>query len=118
MNTVGGGATSRGGGAFMLAVNAVNLAYDYWSVFSILGDNCAIVNQSNLLQQSFNSVKESGLVPSQYQNTNDMGAITNFVFQGVNDTGNSDITTIGTNILKSIGRYDEKTKQVKPLIEE
>ena len=38
--------------------------------------------------------------------------------RGVNNANNQDITTIGTNILKSIGRYDENTKQIKPFIEE
>jgi RHS repeat-associated protein len=118
ISTVGGGAVSRGGGAFMLAINAVNLAYDYWSTFSILNDNNAITQQSSLLQQSYNEVMKSGLVPSQYQNLDDLGAITNFVFQGINNTNNQDITKIGTNILMKMGRYDKKTKQVKPLIEE
>jgi len=61
---------------------------------------------------------ESGLVPTKYQNLDDLGAITNFVFQGENNTGNPDITKIGTQILKAKGRYDEKTKRVKPFIEE
>lgn len=50
--------------------------------------------------------------------TTDIGAITNFVFQGVNNTGNQDISRIGTDILKRQNRYDERTKKVKPLIEE
>jgi hypothetical protein len=121
INTVGGGAKTRGGGAFMFAINTVNLAYDYWSTFSIYNDNNAISQQSMLLQKAFSAVEngmQNGLIPEQYQNANDLGAITNFVFQGVNDTGNQDFTKIGTDILNRIGRYDKEAKRAKPLIEE
>ena len=121
INTVGSGAGTKGFGAFALGLNAVNLTYDYWNTFSLNGDMNAIENQKGLLQKSFEAVNmgaKYGLVPPQYQNKDDMGAITNFVFQGVNDTGNQDITTIGTDILKSMGRYDKNTNQVKPIIEE
>jgi hypothetical protein len=42
----------------------------------------------------------------QYQNQNDLGAIINFVYQGVNETGNPNITKIGIDILKEAGKYD------------
>lgn len=121
ISTVGGGGASRGFGFFALAVNAVNLTYDMWNIFSTNGDMNAIAKQKGLLQQAFGGVSNAvnnGMIPSQYQNADDLGAITNFVFQGENSTGNKDITKIGTSILKLMGRYDENTKQVKPLIEE
>jgi hypothetical protein len=40
------------------------------------------------------------LVPEKYGNTNDSGAIINFVYRGVNATGNPDITKIAIDILK------------------
>jgi hypothetical protein len=116
--TMASGAASVGGAVFTLALDAFFVGYNLWEAFSVQQDLNAIDRQKGLLQQAFKEVMNTDLVPSQYQNNNDIGAIVNFVFQGVNDTGNKDITKIGTDILKSINRYDTQTKRVKPLIEE
>ena len=82
------------------------------------GDGDGFVRCASDEEKAYKEVIDSfkyGLVPP--QNINNTGAIQNFVFQGVNNTGNQDITVMGTYILKFIGRYDEKTKQVKPLIQ-
>ena len=47
-----------------------------------------------------------------------MGAIINYVFQGVNNTGNKEIENIGNQILFSTGRYDESEKEYKPFIKQ
>jgi hypothetical protein len=119
MNTVGNGADTRGTAAFMLAIDAFFIGYNLWQSFSVLQDLNAIDKQKGLLQQAVKFVDDyMGNINPKYQNANDIGAIVNYVFQGVNDTGNSDITKIGTEILKKAGRYDTNTQQAKPLIQE
>jgi len=115
------GAATRGGGAFMMAVNVVNFAYDWWNVYSLDGDMNLIDKHTVLLDVASYAVEkglEIGIIPVKYQNINDLGAIINFVFQGINDTGDPGITEIGIFLLKRVTRYDEKTKQIKPYIEE
>ena len=46
-----------------------------------------------------------------------MGAIINYVFQGVNTTKEQNITRIGQMILKKEGRYDKEANKDKPFIE-
>ena len=113
----GGG--SRAFGVFSFAVNMVNLSYSYWDIFSVNGDMNAIAKQSNMLYESYKAVENSlGIIDADYQNTNDIGAIVNFVFQGENITRDPKISQIGTDILKKIGRYDKETGKAKPFIEE
>jgi hypothetical protein len=45
-----------------------------------------------------------------------IGAIVNYVFQGVNSTKNKDIEIIGNNILSTLGRYDKDKKQFMPFV--
>lgn len=47
-----------------------------------------------------------------------MGAIINYVFQGVNNTGNKEIENIGNQILFNTGRYDESKKKFYPFIKQ
>ncbi|MCR5696500.1 MAG: hypothetical protein K6G73_05930 [Marinilabiliaceae bacterium] len=60
-----------------------------------------------------------GLIPQKYKESNDkLGAIVNYVFQGVNISKDQNITRIGQQILNKVGRYDKETKKYKPFIEE
>jgi hypothetical protein len=103
----------------MLALDAFFVAYSLWDAISVSQDLNAIDHQKVLLNQATQIVNNNmALIDPKYQNTNDIGAITNYVFQGVNSTDNPDITTIGTNILIQAKRYDNDTKQAKPLIQE
>jgi len=115
--TMGSGPRARGGGAVVMLINAVNFSFSMGNAFSLRRDRMAIAIQKRLLKQAIHVVNENmDLVPSQYQNNNDLGAIINFVFQGVNNTGNPSITTIGIDILERIERYDPQTQKVRPLI--
>ena len=59
-----------------------------------------------------------GLIPQKYKESNDkLGAIVNYVFQGVNTTKEQNITKISQQMLKKVGRYDKETKKYRPLIE-
>ena len=119
INTVGSGIRTRGGAGIMLVIDAFVVGYDLWNAFSTLQDYNAIDKDMQSLQNALILVKvgiNRGLVPSQYQNKNDLGAITNFVFQGINNTGNQDITLIGTNILKLSKNYAD-TQAVIPVRE-
>ena len=59
------------------------------------------------------------MVPTKYRNNEDItGAIINYVFQGENTTKDKNITRIGQQILKKVGRYDAKSKKYKPFINE
>jgi len=121
INTFGGGAGTRGGAGIMLVLNFFFVAYDLWSAISVLHDLNAIDKQKIILETACEEVSDAlseGIIPPQYINLNDLGAIINFVFQGVNETGNQNITIIGANILKNIGKYDSKTKTVRPLLQE
>ena len=55
--------------------------------------------------------------PDNYRkDTNKMGAILNYVFQGENTTKDKNIDKIGQNILSKFGRYDRTNKTYKPFI--
>ena len=47
---------------------------------------------------------QNGIIPEKYKNEKDLSAIINFIFQGVNDTGNTEISEIGMNIINAIER--------------
>ena len=60
----------------------------------------------------------AGIIPQKYRENKDkMGAIINYVFQGVNTTKEQNITRIGQMILKKEGRYDKEANKDKPFIE-
>jgi hypothetical protein len=91
-----------------------------WTTFSSVQDMNALKRQGKILEEAADAVEEAidnGLVPLQYINKNDLGAIVNFVFQGINDTGNQEISTIGSRILRSINKYDSNTGQVQPFLQ-
>ena len=55
--------------------------------------------------------------PDNYRkDTNKMGEILNYVFQGENTTKDKNIDKIGQNILSKSGRYDRTNKTYKPFI--
>ena len=69
--------------------------------------------QTHLLYQN------RSLIPDNYKNNaNVIGAIINYVFQGENNTKNKDVETIGKKILLKLGRYDNKSKNYIPFINE
>ena len=70
----------------MLVLNGIFIAHDLWSAFSVYQDMNAINRQKGLLEAAFSIVEESGYVSSQYRNPNDIGAIVNFISQGINNT--------------------------------
>jgi hypothetical protein len=119
--TTVGPATSRvavgTGVGVMLALNFAITGIHMWNSISAFNDLQAIRRQEGQLENAFNLVQWAmPIIDLKYQNANDLGAITNFVFQGVNDTGNQDFTRIGIFILRSVERYDSNTGEVKPLI--
>ena len=83
-------------------------------------DQKALEEQSMALENSVFVVnKHIGLIPDDYKNDIDvMGAIINYVFQGVNNTGNKEIENIGNQILFNTGRYDESKKEFYPFIKQ
>jgi RHS repeat-associated protein len=109
-----GGAATRGGAGFMLALDAFYIGYGILTAYWVNDDLKGIKSDQDLIQQSYDAVMRgisNGLIPEQYQNQNDLGAIINFVYQGINETDNQDITNIGINILKEEKIYDpEKIK--------
>jgi len=118
--TVGGGGRARGGGIAMMLINTANTAYNIWSGTSGLRDRDALFRQTQMLELAFDLVDRSKrdgfLDPVGHLSINDIGSIVNVVFQGVNDTGNPNITTIGNSILERFGRYDSQTQTHRPLI--
>ena len=109
------GAKSAGA---MLAFDIAVAAVDQYSMLTSFWDCNALEKQTASLKASFDVVKSNdSLIPDQYKdNANIIGAIVNYVFQGVNSTKNKDVEKIGKNILSKIGRYDKETKQYSPLI--
>ena len=81
-------------------------------------DSNALEKQTESLMASYNAVNENGsLIPDKYKtDPNVIGAIVNYVFQGVNSTKNKDIEIIGNNILSTLGRYDKEKKQFMPFV--
>ena len=47
-----------------------------------------------------------------------IGAIANYVFQGIKSKRNKDVEIIGNQILQRLGRYDSKERKYNPLINE
>src|SRR5574344_593650 len=74
---------------------------------------CSRCQLESLNNAAKNVFSDMSLVSKKYQkNNNIMGAIINYVFQGVNTTKNMDVETIGNAILKKVGRYDSETKKL------
>ena len=120
INTVGSGAATQGGAIFMLALDAFFIGYDWWATYSVEQDRNAIDRDKQSLKRAFKLVDEiqtwdinGTTIPYKYRNVNDLGAITNFIFQGENNTGNRDITNIGIEVIK-LSKHYEKTKKITP----
>ena len=99
-NNVGG--IPKGGTGFLIAVNAYILAYTTISSYHMLDDIEGIQSDRVLLEKAFKLVEHAsrkGNIPEKYQNSKDMAAITNFIYQGVNDTGDPVISEIGLYIV-------------------
>jgi hypothetical protein len=104
-----GGAATRGGAGLTLVLDVFYIGSGLITAYWVTDDMEGIAKDQKLLREAFKAVKEGiskGLVPEKYQNQNDLGAIINFVYQGVNETGNPEITKIGIDILKWEGKYD------------
>jgi hypothetical protein len=110
----------RVGAGGMIAINIAISAVNMWVTLSPVMDMNALRKQAKILEEEVSEAVyqaiDNGNVPLQYLNLNDLGAIVNFVFQGINDTGNQDITRIGTLILRNNGRYDISTGKVQPFL--
>jgi len=110
------GAGTRGGAAFMLALDAYFIAYNIFTAYWVNSDLKGIERDQGLIHESYKIVMRAvsnNLVPPKYQNQNDLGAIINYVYQGINETGNSEISEIGNKILKAEGTYDPN--RIKPV---
>ncbi len=107
----------KGAGA-MLFLDMVITAFDQYSTFSSMWDMDALADQTISLRKSFAKVGENiNVIPSKYKDDIDiMGAIVNYVFQGINSTKNKDVVKIGNQILYNAGRYDKDKKEYQPFI--
>ena len=110
--------TVRGVGAIAI-LDVTIAAMDTYMTLSSFWDSEALQEQTAALKTSANIVNSHmGLIPQKYKESNDkLGAIVNYVFQGVNTTKEQNITKISQQILKKVGRYDKETKKYRPLIE-
>ena len=72
---------------------------------------------SLLLHASKVVTNSISLFPTKYKNdSNFIGGVIDYVFEGKNILGNSDVTKYGNEILKLIGRYDSKQNKPIPLV--
>ena len=103
---------AKGAGA-MLAVDIAVTAVDQYQMLSNFWDSNALENQTQSLNDAFYAVQNNGgLIPDKYKDdANIIGAVVNYVFQGVNSTKNNDVEKIGNNILSTLGRYDKEKNQ-------
>ena len=103
---------AKGAGA-MLAVDIAVTAVDQYQMLSSFWDSNALENQTQSLNDAFYAVQNNGgLIPDKYKDdANIIGAVVNYVFQGVNSTKNNDVEKIGNNILSTLGRYDKEKNQ-------
>ena len=83
-------------------------------------DSNALENQTASLRVSYETVSiNSTLIPDKYkQDTDIIGAIVNYVFQGINSTKNRDVEIIGNRILFNSGRYDKEKEQYMYFIQQ
>ncbi len=106
----GASGMSKGGSVAMLAVNAINWSLETYGSFKMAEDRRLTDEHMSILREhvtrDLSRALESGMIPEQYQNLQDMGNIANVVLSGVNTTDNQDIYDIGINIVKEIsGNY-------------
>ena len=110
---------AKGAGA-MLALDLVVATVDQYSMLSNFWDSNALENQTASLRVSYETVSiNSTLIPDKYkQDTDIIGAIVNYVFQGINSTKNRDVEIIGNRILFNSGRYDKEKEQYMYFIQQ
>ncbi len=110
---------AKGAGA-MLALDIVVATVDQYSMLSNFWDSNALENQTASLRVSYETVRiNSTLIPDKYkQDTDIIGAIVNYVFQGINSTNNRDVEIIGNRILFNSGRYDKEKGQYMYFIQQ
>ena len=95
-----------------------NYAVDTYMTLSTFWDSNAFDDQMASFRKAIRAVNsQMNSIPDNYRkDTNKMGAILNYVFQGENTTKDNNIDKIGQNILSKSGRYDRTNKTYKPFI--
>ena len=95
-----------------------NYAVDTYMTLSTFWDSNAFDDQMASFRKAIRAVNsQMNSIPDNYRkDTNKMGAILNYVFQGKNTTKDKNIDKIGQNILSKSGRYDRTNKTYKPFI--
>ena len=95
-----------------------NYAVDTYMTLSTFWDSNAFDDQMAFFRKAIRAVNsQMNSIPDNYRkDTNKMGAILNYVFQGENTTKDKNIDKIGQNILLKSGRYDRTNKTYKPFI--
>ena len=95
-----------------------NYAVDTYMTLSTFWDSNAFDDQMASFRKAIRAVNsQMNSIPDNYRkDTNKMGAILNYVFQGENTTKDKNIEKIGQNILSKSGRYDRTNKTYKPFI--
>jgi len=95
-----------------IALNIINWGLENAPWMAAAYEESLINEQvSEVLPRAVDDVMKAmnmGMIPEQYQNTQDLTNILNVVLQGENTTDNQDIYDIGINIVKTIsGNYQE-----------
>ena len=95
-----------------------NYAVDTYMTLSTFWDSNAFDDQMASFRKAIRAVNsQMNSIPDNYRkDTNRMGVILNYVFQGENTTKDKNIDKIGQNILSKSGRYDRTNKTYKPFI--
>ena len=95
-----------------------NYAVDTYMTLSTFWDSNAFDDQMASFRKAIRAVNsQMNSIPDNYRkDTNKMGAILNYVFEGENTTKDKNIDKIGQNILLKSGRYDRTNKTYKPFI--
>ena len=95
-----------------------NYAVDTYMTLSTFWDSNAFDDQMASFRKAIRAVNsQMNSIPDNYRkDTNKMGAILNYVFQGENTTKDKNIDKIGQNILSKSGRYDRTNKTYKTFI--
>ena len=95
-----------------------NYAVDTYMTLSTFWDSNAFDVQMASFRKAIRAVNsQMNSIPDNYRkDTNKMGAILNYVFQGENTTKDKNIDKIEQNILSKSGRYDRTNKTYKPFI--
>ena len=95
-----------------------NYAVDTYMTLSTFWDSNAFDDQMASFRKAIRAVNsQMNSIPDNYRkDTNKMGAILNYVFQGENTTKDKNIDKTGQNILSKSERYDRTNKTYKPFI--